>query len=265
MHDKLKKISKIIDRSVSKKILTDLSNGKMVRPIFTLLCAQLTNNNDKRLMFACAALELVHNASLIHDDIIDDAQVRRGNRSLNKKLGKKMGTLIGDYVWCCAMDLLLKYNDTRIYEAFSKTIKKMVQGELLESSIKDTNRIDEKKYIRIIDLKTASLFELCATIPLLVNGSNKNEKTFRSLTALGRSFGRAFQIRDDLEDIKGDEKFLPNKKILLKHLSVSIKNFQTTLKIFQESDERKALMRLTNSVSTSQAFSQNIINDPVSL
>ena len=141
-------------------------------------------------------VELIHNASLIHDDVIDEEKIRRSQKNINSKFGNKMAIISGDYLLSVVMEKLTRLGKLELFEIFSKTIKEMCEGEILQYS--NLYKIPTlKDYLKKTYQKTGSLFEACLLGCVMLSTSQEveNAKEF------SKNFGIAFQIRDDIENI----------------------------------------------------------------
>ncbi|MBC7328488.1 polyprenyl synthetase family protein [bacterium] len=182
------------------------SNGKRLRPVLLLNVAKMLGKVKKQACYLAAALELIHTASLIHDDIIDEADLRRGVPSINSKWGNKIAVLVGDLLVAKAARLALKWGDKNILALVAGVIEKMSRGEALELALRGRDNIGEKDYLKIIDLKTASLFAAAARIGAILGGANQEQE--KNLYRFGRYLGLAFQITDDILNIISDEQVM---------------------------------------------------------
>lgn len=188
-----------------KSKLLNLLNApsKHIRPLVSFLCLKAGNKSiDKQQILYQSAIELVHNASLIHDDIIDESTQRREISTINNDFGNKLAVLSGDYLLAIALDKLLTLGNLRLIQMFSDTLKIMSIGEVCQQfNISKIPTINE--YIEKSSQKTAKLFETAVCGSLLIAQSSFNGSEF------AKNFGIAFQIRDDLincETTKSDIK-----------------------------------------------------------
>lgn len=185
-----------------------LHSGKQLRPMLALIVARACSGNgrvtDATISYAAAA-ELLHNATLLHDDVADDSDQRRGVPTIRSLMGPSVSVLLGDYWLVKAMDQILCQNDSgrRILGIFSKTLSDLAEGELLQLQKAQKGDTVEEDYLRIIYSKTASLFEAsCVSAALSVGASEDVVEAMRSYAV---ALGRAFQIKDDLLDYAGTE------------------------------------------------------------
>lgn len=178
------------------------SKGKMLRPIVTLLSAKFFGAiNDKALQGA-AALEMLHNASLIHDDVIDEATERRGLPTINNVWSNHVAVLIGDFFVTGALRCGVATGDGRILSALADMGRDLSLGEIDQVDIARNHNIDEETYMEIIRAKTASLFECCAAVGGYAN--NAPQTSIDELRRYARLLGICFQIKDDTFDYYKD-------------------------------------------------------------
>lgn len=178
--------------------------GKQMRPMFVLLSARLFSNDIQESTYRAAALvELLHTATLVHDDVVDDANERRGFFSINALWKNKIAVLVGDYLLSKGLLLSLNNNDFRALQILSQAVKEMSEGELLQIEKTRKLNIKEDIYFEIIRRKTASL--LAAACAAGAWSTSNNEETTEKMRLFGEKVGVAFQIKDDLFDY-GSEK-----------------------------------------------------------
>ncbi len=174
--------------------------GKQVRPMFVFLCAQLSGAVSEATHRGAALVELMHTASLIHDDVVDDADERRGFFSVNAIWKNKIAVLVGDYLLSKGLLLSVEHGDFDMLRLLSKAVREMSEGELLQIERSRQLNFDESVYYDIIRQKTASLIASACAIGHASNPDATKESTERMWT-LGETIGIAFQIRDDLFDL----------------------------------------------------------------
>jgi len=184
------------------------SKGKRLRPMLVILTSRLHNSNggfaDSRNMKAAAIMELLHVASLVHDDVVDRSDQRRGLPSVNRIWKNKVSVLMGDYLFSKALLAMLSMKSMRVYEIISETAERMTQGELLGIERSKDYWMEEEVYFRLIADKTASL--IAAACQLGAVSASEDEGDISTMREFGENLGIAFQIRDDLLDILGKEK-----------------------------------------------------------
>lgn len=177
--------------------------GKQFRPILTLLSARVCGNPSLNSYRAAAMIEMLHVATLIHDDVVDDASLRRGWPSLNRVWKNKLSVLIGDFILSKALINIIKLKDFEALEVISKTAEYLSAGEILqiEKSIRKT--MTEDVYFDMIFQKTASLIATCCELGAITASGKQEDR--EALRNYGMNLGMAFQIKDDLFDLQGSE------------------------------------------------------------
>lgn len=179
------------------------SRGKMIRPALLLLSGQCCGKITKQHIRAAAVVEMLHNATLLHDDVIDDGRIRRGMPTVNSLYGNESAVLLGDFLLSKIL-LLCNSLEPRIHEIFASTTVSLCRGELTQIANRRNWQLSEKKYIDIITRKTAALFRSCCLIGSILSGAKKENRC--RLADAGLNFGIAFQIADDINDLTGSEK-----------------------------------------------------------
>ena len=193
--------------STNESILSH--SGKQMRPMLTLLMADACSSEgiaDSTISYA-AASELLHNATLLHDDVADGSTKRRGVPTIMSLMGPSVSVLVGDYWLVKAMDLIMDADEedkgARVMRIFSKTLKDLAAGEMLQLQKAQTGDTDEPDYLRIIYSKTASLFEAaCVSAAMSVGASKEYVEAARAYAV---ALGIAFQIQDDILDYAGTD------------------------------------------------------------
>jgi octaprenyl-diphosphate synthase len=180
------------------------SPGKRLRPTLLLLVSNLLNYEGDADIEYAVILEFIHTATLVHDDIVDQAILRRGRASLNSKWGSQLAVLMGDYLYISAVEMAVKREWSEIQRIIAETSKNLIEGELFQSHKNFDLTISEEEYFEIIKLKTAKLFSTCTIIPPIL--SNRDKKEVDALYNYGLNIGMGFQIVDDCFDFLYDEK-----------------------------------------------------------
>ena len=174
------------------------TKGKQIRPMFVCLSARMFNNTNERTQRAATLIELLHSATLIHDDVVDEADYRRSWFSIKGLWKNKISVLVGDYVLSRGMLLALENKDYNMLEVVSRAVKQMSEGELLQLEKSRMLNLDEKVYEEIIRQKTASLIASCCAAGALSAGASSEDADRMWLA--GEKAGMAFQIKDDILD-----------------------------------------------------------------
>ncbi|WP_298770083.1 polyprenyl synthetase family protein [uncultured Fibrobacter sp.] len=222
--------------------------GKRIRSTLLCLLAQCGNEqpDSQRVARACAGIELLHLASLVHDDIIDNTDIRRGQKTAHKEWGTQVAVLIGDYVLSQSMQCVIDEESHDIPIVLSKAADKLIEGEILELDHSGNTRLSFEMYDRIIDGKTAALIKAAAKIGAILAGFDKD--TIDRCAEMGAHFGIAFQIVDDLLDYGYGSKNLDKAKF------TDLANGLITLPLLYyfdrcNSDERAEMENLINRAS----------------
>lgn len=181
-------------------------SGKRIRPALVLICSGMSggSNNKKDTILSAALVELLHTASLLHDDIIDNSDTRRGRTTVHVKWGPNVTVLLGDYLFITTLALSLKSSLPGLADILTDVSVRMIEGELDEYKQSGNLNMTEKEYFAIIERKTASLFSASCRIGALLAGASPQEE--QSLADYGTYLGLCFQIIDDLLDYTGNEK-----------------------------------------------------------
>ncbi len=186
------------------------SGGKRLRPLFLLLSARISGYNGGRNHIALAALvEVIHTASLLHDDVVDGAELRRGNPSANAIWGNSAVVLAGDYLYSNALKYALTFAELGIIRAFSSAITRMTEGELMQMKKSRDVSITEEEYVRIVSAKTGALFSEACRVGAILGGVSREQE--EALAGYGMNVGIAFQMMDDILDYMADEGELGKK------------------------------------------------------
>ena len=176
------------------------NGGKRIRPAIFLLSSRVANGthrSDSELARIAAAIELMHTASIMHDDVVDCADVRRGRASTNSVWGEKASVLTGDFLWSVASAMIADFGNLKLVAAMSECVKETTLGEILELSCRGRGEVDEETCLRIARGKTAALFSAAARSGAIVADSSDGEQ---ALADYGRLLGTAYQLMDDALD-----------------------------------------------------------------
>jgi geranylgeranyl pyrophosphate synthase len=206
--------------------------GKRIRPALVILSERAasfgtnraTAHNDE-LITTAAAVELIHIASLIHDDVLDEATMRHGKPSINSRWGDHVSIVMGDYVHSKAFDLIGTCKNPDVFACISTAIYAMCEGELAQVCQRDNPVLSKEDYMVIIRKKTATLFAACCRVGAIIGGHDQPIQI--ALQKFGMNFGMAFQIIDDCRDIVSEEKTLgkcPGQDILVGDITLPVLN-----------------------------------------
>ncbi len=172
--------------------------GKQMRPMFVFLCAGMCGRIGDETFRGAALIELLHTATLVHDDVVDEANYRRGFFSVNALWKNKVAVLVGDFLLARGLILSVENNDLQLLRIVTRAVKEMSEGELLQIEKSRRLDIDEAVYYEIIRQKTASLIASCCAVG--ASSSGASEEVVEKMRAFGENIGMAFQIKDDLFD-----------------------------------------------------------------
>ena len=205
----LETFNQIFRNSLRSKVgLVDLvtrylirQKGKKIRPLLVLLSAKVCGGVNERSYRGAVLVELLHSATLIHDDVVDNADKRRGLWSINKVFKNKVAVLMGDYLLSKGLLISMEGKDYDFLEVITNTVKRMSEGELLQIQKTRKLDIDEQTYFQVISDKTASLIETCCTIGAM--SATNNQAYISAMKDFGLNLGISFQIRDDILDYEG--------------------------------------------------------------
>ncbi len=194
------------DISLIEDVITHISKfkGKRLRPILLLLCSGLQGGVTEYSIKAATIVELLHTATLIHDDVVDKSEMRRGGPSVNSIWTNKISILIGDYIFASVLWGLTGLKDIEMIHVLSDVAKRMSQGELLQLEQGQNCEMDEDVYFRLISDKTASLIDATCHLGALTS-ANADNAHVENLKKFGEYLGIAFQIKDDLLDFTGNQ------------------------------------------------------------
>jgi len=174
------------------------SGGKRVRPSLVLLISRMLGYTGERDIRYSAVVEMIHTATLIHDDIIDESDLRRGKPTANRKWGNQGTVLVGDWLYTRTMDLCLELGDVAVMRVLTAATLQMIEGEILADRVRRKIDLDEETYLDITRRKTAELFAAACSLPALFQPSTLHLTD--TLAEFGRSLGMCFQLVDDSLD-----------------------------------------------------------------
>ncbi len=181
-----------------------LDGGKRIRPIILTLAAESVGEIDENIFSASCAVEFLHMESIIHDDIIDNETMRRQKDPFHIKYGYNTSVLTGDFVLGLILAISSRLNNPRITKDLATTAMLMSEGEMIESRLETSEDVTFVDYLKVIEYKTATAFEVAARIGAII--ANGTEEQIEALTGYGKNIGIAYQIRDDLLDWKNEDK-----------------------------------------------------------
>jgi octaprenyl-diphosphate synthase len=211
--------------------------GKRIRPLILVLSAE--SINPRKLgpdaYLAASAIELLHTESIIHDDIIDEENLRRGKPSFHIQFGYNSSILTADFVLGVILNIGSKLHDSRLINELSNAATRMSEGEMMEIRLGKARNITEDDYIKVLEYKTAALFEASAKIGSLIGGGNEEE--VKAMTSFGNLLGIAYQIHDDLIDWNNENRLF---NILVRNSNGKTKEFVDRMDRLYQSYAAKA-------------------------
>ena len=221
-----------------------------MRPMFVILTAKLLGDINSSTYIAASLIEILHTASLIHDDVVDESHERRGFLSINAIWKSKIAVLLGDYLLSRGMLLAVDNKEYELLRIVSKAVKEMSEGELLQIQKSRKLNITEEQYYEIIRKKTAALIASCTACG--AKSVNSDDETVEKMWQFGEYIGMAFQIKDDLFDYQ-------HKSIIGKPVGNDIKEKKLTLPlIYALSNSNSESKRILNLVKNNRKKSRNI-------
>ena len=263
--------------SSSNKIIDTVVNyilkrkGKQIRPVFVFLTAGLNGKINDATYRAAILIEILHTATLIHDDVVDDSNYRRGFFSVNALWKSKYSVLIGDYLLSRGLELSVDNDDFKFLGVLSNAVKKMSEGEITQLKKSKSLDIDEETYFKIISDKTASLFSSCCKMGAI--STNSKTKNIDMMSEFGLLVGKAFQIRDDLfgylsydtgkpslNDFKQAKITLPLIHSLSKVNYRKQKEIISNLKKFKSIDKVISFVKENGGIDYSEKIMSNLID-----
>ena len=177
------------------------AQGKKLRPLLTLLISKMLKYRGNSDINLAVCIEFIHNATLLHDDVIDEGKVRRGKVSANQIWGNKISVLVGDYLLSKAFKLMVKNKSLKLLEILSETSLILARGQIQDVNNFQNIHLSENKYLKIINAKTAELFRISCYLPTIL--TNQKISIQKSFNNFGFNFGMAFQLSDDILDYFG--------------------------------------------------------------
>ena len=199
------------------------AGGKRIRPALLLLTSKMLGDESRMRIRLAAVVEFIHNATLVHDDVIDAADTRRGRPSANSHWGNSMTVLAGDWLYMQSFAVALAEKNLEVLNTLIDITQKMVEGELLQLTLLGKSEITERQLLDVVERKTAYLFSGCTKLPAIAAGMNHGSA--ERLAEIGKSLGMAFQLVDDLLDLTS------SKDVLGKPVASDLKEGKMTLPV----------------------------------
>ncbi|PJB96177.1 MAG: geranylgeranyl pyrophosphate synthase [Nitrosopumilales archaeon CG_4_9_14_0_8_um_filter_34_10] len=241
------RVNRALDRELSlysesefiEPLKYSLESGKRIRPIILILAAESVGKIDDNTLAAACAVEFLHMESIIHDDIIDNETMRRQKEPFHIKYGYNTSVLTGDFVLGLILAISSRLDNARITKDLATTAMLMSEGEMIESRLETSEDVTFDDYLKVIEYKTATAFEVAARIGAII--ANGSEEEIEALTEYGKNIGIAYQIRDDLLDWKNEDKLF---NLLIKKSSDPRDVFNKMEEILKEySDKSRTSLR----------------------
>jgi octaprenyl-diphosphate synthase len=220
--DSIKKLTTAEAKAVDQLIINELSSdvilinqmghyiigsgGKRLRPMLLLLAAKALGGANEHHLLLAAVIEFIHTATLLHDDVVDDSDLRRGKESANAVWGNAASILVGDYLYSSAFEMMVRTGNMRVMEILSKTTTAIAEGEVLQLLNCNNPETTEEKYLEVIARKTAILFSAATKLAAVIAGAPT--ETEQGLAQYGQHLGIAFQLIDDALDYKASKEEL---------------------------------------------------------
>lgn len=231
------------------------TKGKQLRPMFVFLSAKLHGGTNEFSKLAACSVELLHTATLVHDDVVDESYERRGSFSVKALWKNKLAVLVGDYILARGLLLQLENKKYNFLHLISRSVQDMAEGEILQMKKSRKLDIDDETYFEIIRKKTASL--IATSMAIGTASATDNDEIVEKMYSIGQDAGIAFQIKDDIFDYQ-------SKGILGKPTGNDIKEKKITLPLLyvlnnSEKSERKRILRLIKRKNTSSKVVEELI------
>ena len=208
----VKRLDSEIKKNIQDKeiIVTNIAShlimgkSKKIRPLLTLLFAKILKYKGSAHFNLAVCIEFIHNATLLHDDVVDGAKIRRGKKAANLIWGNKLSILVGDYLLSKSFKLMVKDKSIKVLEILSNTSLILARGQIQDANNISNAHLTEKDYLELIFAKTAELFSVSCYLPAVL--ANKSLRIQNELKDFGKNFGMAFQLSDDYLDYFGNSK-----------------------------------------------------------
>ena len=207
-----------VDRVIAQRLDSDVplvgqvsryiiaAGGKRLRPALLLLCCGALGFTGAQRFNLAAVVEFIHTATLLHDDVVDDSALRRGNATANETFGNPASVLVGDFLYSRAFQMMVEAGDMRIMAVLADATNVIAEGEVLQLMNMHNAELDEASYLQVIRSKTAKLFEASARVGSILSGSSPAQEA--ACADYGRALGTAFQVIDDVLDYAGDSEVM---------------------------------------------------------
>ncbi len=178
------------------------SGGKRLRPLLAVLSAKTFGYQGKLHYLLAAIIEFIHTATLLHDDVVDESDLRRGNETANAMFGNAASVLVGDFLYSRAFEMMVEVGEMRVMDILANTTNVIAEGEVMQLMNVHDAEVSEAHYLEVIHCKTAKLFEAATRLGAVL--CKRSEADERAMAAYGRHLGTAFQLIDDVMDYRSD-------------------------------------------------------------
>ncbi|ASK27683.1 polyprenyl synthetase family protein [Neisseria chenwenguii] len=208
--DDLAKVNVVVNQAVQSDValISQIgtyiigAGGKRLRPIITILAGKAVGYDDEKLYSLAAMVEFIHTSTLLHDDVVDESELRRGRKTANNLFGNAAAVLVGDFLYTRAFQLMVGSGSMKILEVMADATNIIAEGEVMQLMNIGNTDITEAEYVRVIQYKTAKLFEAAAQVGAILGGATPEQE--QALKDYGMYVGTAFQIIDDVLDYSGE-------------------------------------------------------------
>ncbi len=218
IHSDIEKVNQVIRQELHSEVLLINtiaeyiinSGGKRLRPILLLLVANALNYQGNKHFSLAAVIEFIHTATLLHDDVVDESELRRSKPTANAVFGNAASVLVGDFLYSLSFQMMVKTKNMQVMQVLSKATKIISEGEVLQLLNCHNTDVDEENYMKVIHYKTAKLFEASAEIAAILGTENcqdlsQQQAVIKAFADYGMYLGTAFQLIDDVLDYSGEE------------------------------------------------------------
>lgn len=210
LNDDLEKVNVVVNRAVQSEValISQIgtyiisAGGKRLRPIITILAGKALGYDGPKLYSLAAMVEFIHTSTLLHDDVVDESELRRGRETANNLFGNAAAVLVGDFLYTRAFQLMVGSGSMRILEVMADATNIIAEGEVMQLMNIGNTDITEAEYVQVIQYKTAKLFEAAAQVGAILAGATPEQE--KALKDYGMYVGTAFQIIDDVLDYSGN-------------------------------------------------------------
>jgi len=190
----------VLINQIAKYIVA--SGGKRLRPMLLTLCSHACGYTGSNHIPLAAIIEFIHTATLLHDDVVDESDLRRGQQSAHAVWGNAASVLVGDFLYSRSFQMMVGLNSMRIMEVLANTTNTIAEGEVQQLLNMGDPEVDQQRYMQVIENKTAKLFEAACQLAAIISGQPNEVE--QAMARYGNCLGSAFQIADDVLDYKGD-------------------------------------------------------------